>query len=88
MAMCAARLGRRELALDLLLADSPKNTYTPNGHNAQLPKADLPLYLPGNGSLLLALALMAGGWEGSVGPAPGFPEEGWVVQSEGLKRFW
>lgn len=88
MAMCAARLGKRDLAIDLLLSDSKKNTYTPNGHNTQLPKADLPLYLPGNGSLLLALALMAGGWEGSVGSAPGFPEEGWVVQSEGLKRFW
>ena len=88
MAMCAARLGKPELAIDLLLADSPKNTYTHNGHNAQLPKADLPLYLPGNGALLLALALMAGGWEGSLGNAPGFPKEGWVVRSEGLKKFW
>ena len=88
MAMCAARLGKPELALDLLLADSPKNTYTPNGHNTQLPKADLPLYLPGNGALLLALTLMAGSWEGSSGQAPGFPKEGWVVQYEGLKKFW
>jgi trehalose/maltose hydrolase-like predicted phosphorylase len=42
MAMTAARLGRSADAVDLLLMDSPKNTYTPNGHNAQLPKADLP----------------------------------------------
>ena len=88
MAMTAARLGRCEDAVDLLLMDSPKNTYTANGHNAQLPKADLPLYLPGNGSLLMALALMAGGWKGSKHPAPGFPSEGWVVQTEGLQRFW
>jgi hypothetical protein len=88
MAMTAARLGRAEDAVDLLLMDSPKNTYTANGHNAQLPKADLPLYLPGNGALLLALALMAGGWEGDSSHAPGFPKEGWVVRVENLKRFW
>ncbi len=77
MAMTAARLGKPELALDLLLMDSPKNTYTSNGHNAQRPKEDLPpLYLPGNGALLLALALMAGGWEGSETPYPGFPKDG------------
>lgn len=84
MAMCAARLGQYELAIDLLLMDSPKNTYTPNGHNAQIPKSDLPLYLPGNGALLLAIALMAAGWKGSEGQAPGFPRKGWVVRSEGL----
>ena len=88
MAMTAARLGRAEDAVDLLLMDSPKNTYTANGHNAQLPKADLPLYLPGNGALLLALALMAGGWRGESSHAPGFPREGWVVRTENLKRFW
>ncbi len=88
MAMTAARLGRSEDAVDLLLMDSPKNTYTANGHNAQLPKTDLPLYLPGNGAFLLALALMAGGWEGEYSHAPGFPDHGWVVNVEGLKRFW
>ena len=88
MAMTAARLGRPENAVDFLLMDSPKNTYTANGHNAQLPKADLPLYLPGNGALLMALALMAGGWKGAKNPAPGFPQEGWVVRTEDLKRFW
>nr|WP_319475117.1 hypothetical protein [uncultured Sphaerochaeta sp.] len=88
MAMTAARLGKPELALDLLLMDSPKNTYTANGHNAQRPKEDLPLYLPGNGALLLALALMAGGWEGSETPYSGFPRVGWIVQAEGLKKFW
>lgn len=88
MAMTAARLGKTDLAIDLLLMDSPKNTYTPNGHNAQRPKEDLPVYLPGNGALLLAVALLAGGWKGSNTPYPGFPKNGWCVQAEGLKRFW
>jgi hypothetical protein len=62
MAMTAARLGRTRDAVDLLLMETPKNTYRPNGHNPQLPRTDLPVYLPGNGSLLLAIALMTGGW--------------------------
>lgn len=63
MAMTAARLGRTRDAIDILLMETPKNTYRPNGHNPQLPRTDLPVYLPGNGALLLAIALMAGGWE-------------------------
>jgi hypothetical protein len=69
MAMTAARLGRTREAVDLLLMETPKNTYRANGHNPQLPRADLPVYLPGNGALLLAVALMAGGW-GEEGEAP------------------
>jgi len=41
-------------------------------------------YFPSNGSLLLAVAMMAGGWDGSVGPAPGFPKKGWKVRVEGI----
>jgi hypothetical protein len=41
-------------------------------------------YLPSNGSLLLAVAMMAAGWDGSTGPAPGFPVEGWKVRVEGI----
>lgn len=58
MALTAFRLGQPETALDLLLRDTPKNTYTLNGHNRQPGRSDLPLYLPGNGSLLLACAMM------------------------------
>ncbi len=85
MAMCAARLGEPALAVDALLMDMPKNTYLPNGHNRQTPNI-LPLYLPGNGGLLMAVAMMAAGWNGSPSHhAPGFPDDGtWVVQSEGL----
>ena len=49
IAMTCARLGRPGNAVDALLMDTPKNTYLPNGHNAQGDRKDLPLYLPGNG---------------------------------------
>lgn len=52
------------LAIDILLMDSPKNEYLPNGHNRQGDRADLPLYLPGNGGLLFAIAMMTAGWDG------------------------
>jgi len=83
-AMTAARLGESELAIDALLLDTPKNKYLTNGHNYQRP--NLPLYLPGNGGLLYAIALMANGWKGSPKTnAPGFPSDGsWTVRSEGF----
>lgn len=85
IAMCAARLGRPEDAVAALLADRHKNETLPNGHNRQTDS--LPLYLPGNGGLLAAVALMAGGWQfGPDRPAPGFPEH-WRVRSERLVRY-
>ncbi|ACZ31672.1 hypothetical protein Xcel_2658 [Xylanimonas cellulosilytica DSM 15894] len=84
-AMTAARLGRPEAAVDWLLADRGKNEHLPNGHNFQTP--ELPVYLPGNGGLLTAVALMAGGWDGAPHrPAPGFPST-WRVQAEGFTRL-
>ena len=59
LAMTAARLGQPELAIDCLLMDAPKNEYLINGHNKQGDKADLPIYLPGNGGLPTAVAMMA-----------------------------
>ncbi|MEW9873347.1 hypothetical protein [Arthrobacter sp. HS15c] len=82
MAMTAARLDDPETAVDALLQSAGKNAALPNGHNRQTDS--LPLYLPGNGGLLAAVALMAAGWDG--GPdrhAPGFPA-GWTVAWEGL----
>ncbi|TLM83430.1 hypothetical protein FDW83_10325 [Pseudarthrobacter sp. NamE2] len=82
MAMTAARLEDPETAVDALLLDAAKNVVLPNGHNRQTDS--LPLYLPGNGGLLSAVALMAAGWDG--GPerhAPGFPAH-WTVAWEGL----
>ena len=84
VAMTAARLGQPELAVDALFLESPKNAWRANGHNWQ--RANLPVYLPGNGALLAAAAMMAAGWQGSPAePAPGFPKKGWSVRCEGIQ---
>ena len=85
VAMCAARLGDGATAIDALMMPSPKNTFLANGHNWQTP--NLSVYLPGNGGLLYAVALMAAGWDGAPRiNAPGFPQDGsWQVRWEGLK---
>lgn len=85
VAMTAARLDMPQQAVDVLLkSDGPGNSYTAAGHN---PNQSLPVYLPGNGSLLAAVAMMAGGWDGAPSrPTPGFPQDGrWVVRAEGFK---
>ena len=87
-AMAAARLGQPETALKALLIDTQKNTYLTNGHNFQT--ADrLRIYLPGNGALLTAIAMMCAGWDGCQQPSnPGFPQDGtWNVRWEGLQRM-
>ena len=87
-AMAAARLGQPETALRALLIDTQKNTYLKNGHNFQT--ADrLRIYLPGNGALLTAIAMMCAGWDGCTIPNnPGFPQNGtWNVRWEGLQRM-
>lgn len=86
-AMAAARLGEPEMALQALLNDGVKNTYLPNGHNYQEPRR-LRLYLPGNGSLLAAVAMMCAGWEGCETENPGFPHDGtWNVRWEGFRKM-
>jgi hypothetical protein len=84
-AMTAARLGEKNAAVDLLMMRTDKNRYLPNGHNWQ--RQDLPCYLPGNGGLLYAVAMMSAGWDGAPhSRAPGFPDDGsWTVRSEGLR---
>ncbi len=85
IAMTAARLGEPELAVDALLMDVTKNTYLHNGHNYQEP--NLPIYLPGNGGLLTAVAMMAAGWDDCPDKnAPGFPKN-WKVKSENLNKM-
>lgn len=74
-AMTAARLNEPTLAVEALLMDAAKNRYLPNGHNYQRP--NLPVYLPGNGGLLAATAMMASKWNG-------FPAS-WSVRWEGLR---
>ncbi len=88
IAMAAARLGNPELALKALFIDTQKNTYLKNGHNFQT--ADrLRIYLPGNGALLSAVAMMCCGWDGCQEPLnPGFPKDGrWNVRWEGIQRM-
>lgn len=80
IAMTATRLGRPDLAIDALLMPAGKNTYLSNGHNWQ--NEGLPLYLPGNGGLLAAIALMVAGWEDSP-DYPGLPP-GFKVDYEGI----
>jgi hypothetical protein len=84
MAMTAARLNMPEEAINLLLMDTPKNTYLANGHNPQGGREDLPLYLPGNAGLLLAVGMLAGGWDDS--DALGFPPD-WRIRSEGFLPY-
>jgi hypothetical protein len=87
VAMCAARVGEPNRAVDALLLDTPKNFYRLNGHNHQRP--GLSVYLPGNGGLLTATAMMAAGWDGAPDrDAPGFPDDGtWTVRWENLRRL-
>ena len=84
MAMGAARMGEPKNAVGALLMKQQKNTYLVSGHNYQ--DGRLRLYLPGNGALLMAVAMMCAGWDGSIHPNPGFPQDGnWNVKWEGLK---
>lgn len=85
LAMAAARLDKPEAAVDALFMDAQKNTYLVNGHNYQDQR--LRIYLPGNGGLLTAVAMMAAGWDNAPKRAnPGFPDNGkWKVKWEGLK---
>jgi hypothetical protein len=97
LAMTAARLGEPERAVDALLLDTPKNHYALNGQVYQRP--GLTIYLPANGGLLYAAAMMAAGWDSSRDGrvsgatssslkrnAPGFPDNGqWNVRWENLR---
>ncbi len=86
LAMTAARVGKPEDALKYLFMPMQKNTYLVNGHNYQNER--LKLYLPGNGGLLTAVAMMAAGWDGSEKDAPGFPNDGsWNIRWEGLAKM-
>ena len=84
VAMNATRLGVPENAVSALLMDKRTNTYLPNGHNYQDQR--LRCYLPGNGGLLTAIAMMCAGWDGCQEKNPGFPKDGkWDVRWEGLQ---
>jgi len=81
MAMAAARSGNAELAVEMLLHNSPGFQFDEHGLATGGPFP----YFPSNGALLSAVAMMAGGWDGSKGQVPGFPPDGkWKVKAEGF----
>lgn len=85
-AMTATRLGMPDKAIDALFMKVHTNTYLVNGHNYQ--DGRLTIYLPGNGGLLTAVAMMCAGWDGCKTDNPGFPKDGtWKVRWEGLKKM-
>ncbi|KQM77024.1 hypothetical protein ASE74_17310 [Pedobacter sp. Leaf216] len=85
-AMTATRLGMPDKAIDALMMPVQTNTYLINGHNFQDDR--LRIYLPGNGGLLTAIALMCAGWDGNTTANPGFPKDGtWKVKWEGFKKM-
>jgi hypothetical protein len=84
IAMTAARLGQPGKAVDALLMPVQKNTYLNNGHNFQDDR--LTIYLPGNGGLLTAVAMMCAGFDGDKTVNPGIPDN-WKVKWEGLQKM-
>jgi beta-xylosidase len=95
IAMTATRLGKPDLAVEVLLRDGPNNHYYASGHcpqgsdrtgNSGEGKREIAAYLPANGAFLSAVALMIAGWDGCKESYPGIPKDGtWVVVSEGLR---
>ncbi len=85
-AMAATRLHMPEKAVQALLMPIRTNTYLPNGHNYQDER--LTIYLPGNGGVLNAVALMCTGADADKTINPGFPGDGsWKVKWEGLRKL-
>jgi hypothetical protein len=86
IAMTATRLNQPQAAMDALFRNVRTNTWLMNGHNYQDDR--LRIYLPGNGGILAAVALMCAGYDGCKITDPGFPKDGsWKVRWEGLNRM-
>jgi hypothetical protein len=84
LAMAAARAGKPGLAIDMLLHSSPNFQFDEHGLATGGPFP----YFPSNGGLLTAVAMMAAGWDGSHGDAPGFSKDGnWIVIYENFNRM-
>lgn len=89
-AMSAARLGMIDLASEFLLQPNatPGGTmrYLSSGH-CQI-KGFLPVYTPGNGALLSAVAMLAGGWDGGPEDITARFPSGFKVLAEGFTRMF
>ncbi len=78
LAMSAARMKRPDWVVDYLSMKTVKNTYLTNGHNYQ--RFDLSIYLPGNGGLLAAVAMIC--------TQDAWPKDGsWKVKWEKLRSL-
>ena len=84
LAMCAGRIGKPDKAVEFLLTDTSRFSFSDVGLATGGPYP----YMPSNGGLLYAVAMLAAGWDGAPDrPAPGFPADGsWVVKWEGLHK--
>ncbi|PWY80445.1 lipo protein [Aspergillus sclerotioniger CBS 115572] len=87
LAMNAARLGDVEAAIQYLVHSNFEfdDVGMPVGTKAPTP------YFPGSAALLLAVAMMTGGWDvarntSHQAVAPGFPSQ-WEVRAEGFERM-
>lgn len=81
LAMAAARCSQPDKAVDFLLHPAGGFQFDEHGLATGGPFP----YFPSNGALLTAVAMMAGGWDGSSGDVPGFPQDGsWEVKAEGF----
>ncbi len=84
MAMAAARSGNPGLAVEMLLNSSKGFQFDEHGLATGGPFP----YFPSNGALLTAVAMMAAGWDGSYGHAPGFPKnDKWLVKYENFNKM-
>lgn len=77
IAMCASRTGEPDIAVDAMM-------YVDIDATGACGAGSYP-YLPANGGILFAAAMMAVGSNGEH--APGFPEKGWKVRAEGLLNW-
>lgn len=87
LAMNAARLGDVDAAVRYLVHPNSEfdDVGMPVGTKAPTP------YFPGSSALLLAVAMMAGGWDAATNSsqqdfAPGFPAK-WNVRAEGFGQM-
>ena len=85
VAMDAARLGHPDQAVNMLLYPSPRFGFDEHGF---VGGGNPYPYIPSNGGLLYAVAMMTAGWDGDKNVAePGWPKDGsWVIKWEGLKK--
>ena len=76
--------------MDLLVDPIPGAAYNPdNGFWSTGVGSILPLSTPSNGCLLLAVAMLAGGWDADGNrTAPWFPAHGWAVRSEDFGKLF